>query len=213
MTSANGKIRRVGITMRVVQAENYNEPRDALAQDWAAFLSAATPGINWLAVPNIGEKVIEFVKSWELEAFILTGGEDLGVSSLRDKTERMILEFAVSRKLPVFGVCRGFQMLQTFFNGKTQPCSQDEHVSARHDVLWLDDAGSVANVNSYHSTGIPMDGLARCLEPRAVTLDRKWVEAAGHQGLPMSAVMWHPEREKKPNEMDLLMLNKTFGLE
>ena len=33
----------------------------------------------------------------------------------RDNTEKQIIEFGISKKIPIFGVCRGMQVLNKFF--------------------------------------------------------------------------------------------------
>ena len=68
---------RIGITMRVLQAEGYSEPRDALSQEWSGFLSAALPNAAWLALPNLGAGHIRaYCEMWSINRLILSGGED-----------------------------------------------------------------------------------------------------------------------------------------
>ena len=72
--------RRLGITMRIVHAENYREPRDALAQDWHRFMAVALR-LVWLPVPNLGpEDSRRFCERWRLDGLILSGGEDIGAA-------------------------------------------------------------------------------------------------------------------------------------
>ncbi len=49
---------RLGLTMRVVEASGYYEPRDALAHDWQHCLQRILPGACWMPIPNIGEGII-----------------------------------------------------------------------------------------------------------------------------------------------------------
>ena len=74
-------VKRLGLTMRVTDAVGYNEPRDSLAQDWAAFMAVVLPEAIWLPIPNLGTEVGRFVNEWELDGFILTGGNDVGENS------------------------------------------------------------------------------------------------------------------------------------
>ncbi len=103
---------RIGITMRVLQAEGYSEPRDALSQEWSGFLSAALPNAAWLPLPNLGAGHIRaYCEKWCINRLILSGGEDVGVSRIRDETEFDLLGWAKERAVPVLGICRGMQMM------------------------------------------------------------------------------------------------------
>src|SRR5262245_1136597 len=127
-------MKRIGLTMRVASAEGYAEARDALAQDWAAFMALALPDVAWLPVPNLGRRVLEFAQAWNLDGFIFTGGNDLGSAPSRDQTEAVLLNFALQTQRPVFGVCRGLQFIQQFFGGVIWPCGRERHVDVKHPV-------------------------------------------------------------------------------
>ena len=103
---------RVGLTMRVLETDGYYEPRDSLAQDWSNFMATALPNADWLAVPNLGASNIRnYCKEWGLNHLILTGGEDIGVSIIRDETEQELLSWACEYAVPVLGICRGMQVM------------------------------------------------------------------------------------------------------
>nr|MBP6802004.1 gamma-glutamyl-gamma-aminobutyrate hydrolase family protein [Zoogloea sp.] len=103
---------RIGVTSRIVEAQGYREARDALAHDWAVFLAAALPGVAWMQLPNLGgEHIVPYCEQWEIDRLILSGGEDIGVSALRDQTELRLLDWAEVRGVPVLGICRGMQLI------------------------------------------------------------------------------------------------------
>ncbi len=126
---------RIGLTMREVSAEGYNEPRDALARVWGEFLQVAVPEAAWLPVPNLGPASAPlFCDRWDINALILTGGEDIGVSPVRDATERGLLQHFARNGRPVFGVCRGLQLMWTELGGDLE--INGGHVAVRHHVRY-----------------------------------------------------------------------------
>lgn len=87
----NNRSLRIGVTMREVHPHGYDEPRDALARNWGNFLGFVLPEVPWLPIPNLGgERAVAFCDQWRLNGLILTGGEDIGVSPMRDETEQAL---------------------------------------------------------------------------------------------------------------------------
>lgn len=198
-------LKNICITMRVTNAEGYDEPRDSISHDWLNRLASWDMAIH--PVPNIGAEAVDYARELAPALLILSGGEDIGVSPIRDETETALLNFALATKLPVFGVCRGLQFLNYHFSGSLG--TVDGHVATSHDVA-LDDAwvgyyGPSVTVNSYHNVAIPADGLATPLQATATDSVGN-VEAARHRDLPVAGVMWHPERQGAP-EGDRLLIN------
>jgi len=201
--------------MRVVREGPGAESRDCLAQDWAPFLAAALPGVSWLPVPNLGSDVLRFVEDWNLDGFILTGGNDLQECPLRDETETTILQHAVEQNLPVFGVCRGLQLIQSFFGGPVRPCPQTEHVGVQHIVRVTADPGrwepplEIRTVNSFHTQAVPIDDVPSALRVFAVSQDG-WAEGLVHVDAPITAVQWHPERMQPYESPDRALVQELF---
>jgi putative glutamine amidotransferase len=198
-----GEPLRIGLTMRVMQAPGYDEPRDALAQNWAAFLQAAFPqGAAWLPVPNLGAAAVRsYCEAWDLNRLILTGGEDPGVAPLRDETERALLAWARERRLPVLGVCRGMQMMTLAAGGALKPVAG--HVRTRH-ALQGPLAGEANSFHAFSPAGCPP--AYRVL----ASAEDGEIEAIGHERLPWFGWMWHPEREPSPRAADLARLREIF---
>ena len=204
--------------MRVGQAAGSGELRDCLAQDWARYLAAFAPDVAWVPVPNLGAAVAEFIQHWQLDGFILSGGNDLGSCPIRDKTENTVIDHAVRNALPVFGVCRGLQLLQQRGGGALRRCEPKTHLAQKHavhlrtDLLEFDAPGRTT-VNSFHNWAVPANTLAPSLELLAAS-DDGCVEAVRHRAAPITAVQWHPEREvdNLQAQLDRNLLCTTFGL-
>ena len=206
----NSERRRIGITQRVVDVEDYAETRDCLDQAWTVFLGRL-PVVS-VPLPNRLADVVGYCTELDLKGFILTGGNDLsldvyepgparrGVSSDRDATETAILDHAVAHRLPVLGVCRGLQVLQAYFGGRLVGVSDrgpDGHVATTHHISIVGGERNADRlvVNSYHNYGIAHGTLAAPLQPLAICSHDGTVEAARHPELPIAGIMWHPERE------------------
>ena len=198
---------RIGVSMRVTTAVDYFEKRDALSQDWQSFLSEYLPEAISMPLPNLGDSIIkDVVEPWHINAFILTGGDNLGVFPERDDTETAILTHAITNHLPVLAVCRGFQLLQTYCGGSLSDCDRQEHMGTYHKVT----AGKINFiVNSYHTKAILSESLAPRLKAIAFSTDGG-VEAAAIKSEPVLAFMWHPEREEQVSLFERELIQQLF---
>lgn len=152
-----------------------------------------------LLVPNIGNEAISYLDNLKPDILILSGGDDIGATPIRDETEYALLRTALSTDLPVFGVCRGLQLINTFFGGTIAEVSG--HVAKSHTVSitteWQSFFAAETIVNSYHNRCVPTDLLAADLHPTAFDTAGN-IEAFRHLEKPIAAVMWHPERNEAP---------------
>jgi putative glutamine amidotransferase len=158
-----------------------------------------------------------------LDGLIFVGGEDIGPASYgaephpetdppnerRDRAELALLRGALTRDLPVLGICRGFQLLNIVYGGDLVQHVADQvdpapHRPAlgtfgRHDVIVTGGklheiyGAHVRQIHSHHhqalgrighglhATGHAPDGL---------------IEAVEDAGKPFClGVLWHPEEE------------------
>lgn len=193
---------RIGVTMRVLEAQGYHEPRDALAQVWSNLLGAALPDAAWLPLPNLSANGIRvYCEKWRINRLILTGGEDIGVSPIRDETEQDLLSWAKESAVPVLGVCRGMQMMAVWAGVALKPV--EGHVRTRH-ILQGD---FVHEVNSFHNYGLA--ACPRGFEVSARTEDGE-IEAIRNTEFHWEGWMWHPEREKPFQSTDINRLRRLF---
>ena len=225
---------RIGISMRVVNALDYHDPRDALSQDWYPFLESC--GITPVLIPNIEDAVSKYLEDLKVEGIVLSGGNNLcaktcggdpsevipDTSAARDATERSIIDFAISKGLPILGVCRGMQMLNAYFGGRTLTDIQSqvpgaaEHVACEHEIRFVDDTISraigveSASVNSFHNQGLTKTELADTLECIAIAVEDGVVEGLVHKELPILGIEWHPERPHSAPEIDAYLFRSLL---
>ncbi len=208
--------RRIGITTRIVNAQGYEEKRDAISQDWIKFLEKEN--ITPILIPNNLSNVQLFLEEVNLDGIILSGGDNIGDDKERDNTENQIIEFGMKNKIPIFGVCRGMQVLNKFFKGKISSTQNDEHVRKNHEIFISDKKISdllMQNkiiVNSYHRNIINFKDIGESLTSFAIHKQDNTVEGFLHKELPIIGVMWHPERDQKNTLLKKILLNKIVGI-
>ncbi len=234
--SSNEEFIKIAVTQRITEASRYVERRDALAHDWIATLRGwkAQP----LLVPNTWRAPTRFVDSWGVQAILLTGGNDPitpGVAATgllapeRDETERELIAYAITRGIPIIGICRGAQVLNLYFEGTLSEV--EGHRATTHRVRVADWIGlerqepavdsalsatgrangsrlsdNEVEVNSYHQLGMTSNDLSNELRAFAWG-DDNTVEAFFHPHMPLLGAMWHPERPAPPHAG----LNRLFG--
>ena len=198
---------RFGITMREINATSYNESRDAIARDWPRFISKNFPKQKWLLIPNILDKAVDYIISWNINVLILSGGDDIGKFPERDDTEIKLLDFALRNKIPVIGVCRGLQLIHNHFGGKIEKGDKtfkNIHNSSFHNVY----VGELKyRVNSFHTSKILENTLNKDFEIIARCSEDNSIECFKNEKI--MAMMWHPERESNFNELNLNLI-KNF---
>jgi gamma-glutamyl-gamma-aminobutyrate hydrolase PuuD len=210
---------KIGITQRVETVPTYNERRDCLDQQWITLLEKS--GIMPVPVPNCLRSPEVFVRELSLEGFILSGGNDLSIlddarnpSQERDFTENRIIDFAKEHNLPLLGVCRGFQALNVYLNGKLSRIAG--HAGSAHTVTlenspYYKTTEISHEVNSYHTLGIYPEELSPSLQSMAVAGEGT-IEAAYHPTLPWVGIMWHPERGNINDPLNEVLIRKLFLL-
>ena len=159
----------IAISMRIVKAQNYDETRDALSHDWPQFLENL--GIIPIYIPNNLSNVKNYLSAFEIEGLILSGGDNLGTDPIRDKTETELLEYAISKNIPILGICRGLQLINQYFGGSLTENNADLHVGTKHNLDIVDKKlkkilnSSEINTNSFHRNTILDSDLSSELTP------------------------------------------------
>jgi putative glutamine amidotransferase len=203
--------------MRIVSSQDYVEPRDALAQDWGQFMAVALPETSWIPLPNLGQEIKYFVADWNINALILTGGGDIVSKSIREITEYTLITLALQQNWPVFGVCRGMQSLQSYFQGTLCRCDQQQHRAKRHKLSYqlpyeINSQSSRlmhTTVNSFHNQGICESDLSSDFRAFAFSEDGLIEGIVSASGL-LLGIMWHPEREPVLTALDRYLVQNLF---
>jgi len=206
-------MKRIGISQRVESIQNYSERRDCLDQRWSSF--AFELGYIPIPLPNITlDKVIRLLDVLNLDAILLSGGNSItsinpsasDIAPERDAFESALLNEALVRDIPIIGVCRGMQMINTHFGGKLTVVNG--HVAADHAIYAINESDQLPKlVNSYHSWGIDANGLAKDLDIIAIDNDGN-IEAFEHKNKKLLGIMWHPEREMPFNKLDIQLIKR-----
>lgn len=189
----------IAVSQRVDILSARGETRDALDQRLIKWMIAlgATP----LPVPNtLGERLADWLAQFSPVAVVLSGGNDIGMSAERDRTEAFLIDHAAAEGLPLLGICRGMQMLAHHAGGPLVRLSG--HAGTRHplrgEVAGV--RGEAIEVNSFHDWGLgdcPPGYRALATAPDGT------LEAMRHNERRWEAWMWHPEREAPFSAADL----------
>jgi gamma-glutamyl-gamma-aminobutyrate hydrolase PuuD len=202
---------RLALTTRRILDPVHGEARDALSEDWCMYLYANWPEIVILPLLNSPCQVAQWATDLEIDAAILTNGNDWGESNARDETERALVAWCRARGRPVLGVCRGFQVLNALAGGaietKINSIAGQSHSGICHDVTlttpqFINLAGdNRISVNSFHEQAVTRTGLAADLIPFALA-QYDVVEGFHHATEALLGVQWHPERPGAPTKFD-----------
>ena len=187
-------------------------------------------------IPNHVPNPAGMAEALSAQAVLLVGGGDVApeeygqpntasqaIVPQRDATERALLRYATDRRLPVIGICRGFQMINVFFGGGLVQDIATQHPGAiahdgadPHPVALVDAAiaalvgAPVLTVNSFHHQGVTPANLAPGLQPFALAPDGI-IEGMQHRTLPVLAMQWHPERPSPSHDLDRALLRRFLA--
>jgi len=199
---------KIAISLRVVNAVNYKESRDALSHDWPELLESLK--ITPIYIPNNLTKIDDFLNEFELDGIILSSGDDMGDNLKRDETETKILNYGIKKKLPILGVCRGLQIINSHFGGSVKKTTNSQHVKKNHSIIIQNDymqkffKSNSIKVNSFHNNIIQETNLGKNLIPFAISKNDHSIEGFFHKSYPIIGVMWHPERKTDNNNKKLI---------
>ena len=156
---------------------------------------------------------VEREKPDNCDALLLPGGGDLHprlygqpidgadeINEQRDQYEIALFRYFFEQRKPIFGICRGLQLINVALGGTLYQHIENHRQSGGGDMIHFVKStdpdlvelyGNHFPVNSFHHQAVDRlgNGLFVCAKAEDGT-----IEAVKHDSLPVFAVQWHPER-------------------
>lgn len=186
--------------MRVLILDNFDSFVYNLA-DYVGKLGAE------VVVRRSNKMRLEEVERLEPERIILSPGP--GHPSEKRYTgicEEVVKRF--SREVPILGVCLGHQLIVHAFGGRIVRAKRIVH--GKPSLILHDGRGLLRGLENplragrYHSLVADEEGLPRCLEVSARSIEDDEVMGVRHRSLPVAGVQFHPESVLTPSGIKLL---------
>lgn len=204
-------MKKIAITQRILSNKTYFEQREALDIRWSILLKE----LNYLPIIlPIGIDFKDYFHNNNIEGILLTGGNDLNslkindLSRLRDVYELNLISYGIENEIPIFGVCRGMQIVAKYFESTFKKVK--DHVAVNHKLIVSENSKykksllKLGRVNSYHNFTI--DKIGNDLLESAFSFNDNSIEAIEHKKFKIFGQMWHSEREEpfKKEELDII---------
>ena len=175
--------------------------------------------------------------STDYDGLILCGGNDVDpkyynqpingsvdIDLKRDEVDFELLKAFIEAGKPVFGICRGFQLINIYFGGdlyqdipesklhrRINDIDSVHSITAEKNSIIEKLYGPCLSINSAHHQAL--NNLGTGLRATAFWQD-KYIEAIERTELPIFAVQWHPERtcctQERTDTCNGLLLFKHF---
>lgn len=197
-------MKKIVFTQRVEVIESYGERRDCADQHITDFIYVC--GYLPVPIPNRSEVLDTFLNVIKPDGIFFSGGNDLvsygGNAPERDEIERLMIKYSEMHDTPLFGICRGMQLIATYYGASLEKV--EGHVRVDHRVNGRINRDAV---NSFHGLGIkkvtsPLKELCRS--------EDGVIEAIQHEKFKIAAVMWHPERVDGFLKEDINMVSRFY---
>ena len=184
--------------------KHFNTYVDFLDYNWIKYFEKKN--YNFYIIPNSKRNFLKISKKIKPNLIILAGGNDLFQNNKyvknRLKVEKYLINYGISKKIPILGVCRGMQLINHFFEGKISKVKG--HMRKKNTIIFKQKIFSkkYIDITSYHNYGIKKKDMASKFDALATDKNEN-IEMFKHKKLNILGVMWHPEREKS-NLIDLI---------
>ena len=195
-------MKKIAITQRCELFKGVCEMRDTL--DIRLLQLVIQSDFCPVPIPNFSpsENMLEiWLDCIKPDAILLSGGQDFGLFPDRDHLEDMLLDYAITNRLPTLGICRGMQALVRHAGGSLKRVighvDQDHRLRGRHNHI----------VKSYHDYA--PDQIPDEYEVISRAVD-DCVEAISHKSLPIEGWMWHPERTMSNRDLHIGLMKQVL---
>ena len=203
-----------------IKINKYNEIEDCVNVRWTKFVEI----LNCIPfyIPTSNQEMIKYYfDTFQFDGVILTGGNDVyknkkteniisKLSETRNDVENEILKISLKKNIPILGVCRGMQFINTYLGGKL---SMVENHSGNHKHIIINCSKGKYEfpnkVNSFHNYAIPNNFNSVHTEILAKDEENN-IEAFCHFEKKVLGIMWHPEREEPFNNLDVNLAKEFF---
>ena len=187
-------MKKVLVTQNIMH-NKYHLACDSLEQDFNEFLfkSGLFPFVQLFEHANPS-------------GIVLSGGNNIGDFPIRDKLENLLISFAINNNLPVVGVCRGAQIIASYF-GSMLVSKSEKHAGKTHSIKPLESVVFHRSIKSHHNYAITSVG--KNLRATFLAEDDS-IEGIEHNDLPIKGIMWHPERQSEIHIEDLNYFKNYF---
>lgn len=122
----------------------------------------------------------------------------------RDETEIKLINYCITKKIPILSICRGFQLIASYLGGNIEKI--EGHITKEHEVslIYLKE---VIKVNSFHSFGLKKQSLPKAIKPFAIHKIDNTIEGfTTKEPFKSINIMWHPERYNGSREKTIKLI-------
>ena len=179
-----------------------------LNHEWYEF--AKKNKLNLIIINNKNE--LDIIFKIKIHGLILSGGNDLSdikkttINSLREKNEIEIIKYIIKKRLPIIGICRGFQLFSKMYGSNIVKINN--HQNKNHSITIRSNGllnKKTINTNSFHKYAVK--NLPKEFEIIGNTKDNN-IEIVYNKRKFFLGLMFHPERKNKDQLSVNSLINK-----
>lgn len=208
-------MKKIAITQNIILNNDYYEVREALDVKWGLLFKE----LNFLPIILPIEYDFRlYFNSLNLDGVLLTGGNSLSSLNLnaestkRDMFEKELIKYSIANDIPVFGICRGMQIISEYFLATFTKVKNQ--ISIKHKLIanknskYFHKIKKIKQVNAFHNYAI--DSLPNDFIISATNEDNM-IKAIEHTKYKLFGQMWHSERENQFNKDELNLIKYFFN--
>lgn len=198
-------MKKILITQRQDNLGKFKETRDNVDIRLIKFVEKI--GLLPILISNNIKNVDLFLKKLNPNGIVLSGGGDIKKKDNRYILEKKLIKYSINKNIPLVGICRGAQQINSFFGGKQKKIKN--HVRKNHKINFKNNIFKDIQRNSFHDYGFNENLISKNLKILGMSNDNI-VEYFVHKENKIYGIMWHPERYKIPKKFDKKIFKKIF---